>query len=105
MPNIGSGGTAEVTPVYLSALRRSDRFGKRWKSMTKEFDYGDKFGVAIEAIMGQRKVIFGTGTADTDTPKDHGVVTGFFATTGTGRQRPQRTSGTSAELPNRLTPQ
>jgi N4-gp56 family major capsid protein len=99
--NIGASGTAEVTPVYLmGAQALAMVHGKRFKSMTKEFDYGDKFGVAIEAIMGQRKVLFGTGTADTDTPKDHGVVTGFFATTGAGTANGLNSStGTSAELP------
>src|SRR5574341_45861 len=81
--NLGDSATTEVTPVYLmGAQALAMVHGKRWKSMTKEFDYGDKYGVAIESIMGIRKVIFGTGTGDTDDLKDHGVVTGFFATTG-----------------------
>lgn len=81
--NLGDSATTEVTPVYLlGAQALALVHGKRWKSMTKEFDYGDKYGVAIESIMGIRKVLFGTGTGDTDDLKDHGVVTGFFATTG-----------------------
>jgi len=82
-PNIGNGGTAEVTPVYLcGAQALAVAYAKRWKSKTEEFDYGDKHGIAIESIMGVRKVLFGTGSGDTDDLKDHGVVTGFFATTG-----------------------
>jgi hypothetical protein len=100
-PNIGSGGTAEVTPVYLcGAQALGIVFGKRWKTMTKEFDYGDKYGVATECIMGVRKLIFGTGTSDTSNPKDNGVVTGFFATTGTATTNGvNATTGTAAELP------
>lgn len=82
--NLGNGGTTEVTPVYLcGAQALAVAYAKRWKSVTEEFDYGDKYGVAIEAIYGVRKIIFGSGAGDTDDLKDHGVVTGFFATTGT----------------------
>jgi N4-gp56 family major capsid protein len=81
--NLGASATTEVTPVYLcGAQALGYALGKRWRSMTKEFDYGDKFGVAIEAIMGINKLRFGTGSADTDDQKDHGVVTGYAATTG-----------------------
>jgi hypothetical protein len=98
--NIGNGGTTEVTPVYLlGAQALAMVHGKRFKSMTKEFDYGDKFGVAIEAIMGIRKVLFGTGVGDTDDLKDHGVVTGYAATTGAGTANGLNAStGTSAEV-------
>jgi N4-gp56 family major capsid protein len=82
--NLGASGTAEVTPVYLcGAQALAVAYAKRWKSVTEDFDYGDKAGVAIEAIYGVRKIIFGSGSGDTDDLKDHGVVTGFFATSGT----------------------
>ncbi|MES2295216.1 MAG: DUF4043 family protein [Pseudomonadota bacterium] len=82
-PNLGNSATTEVTPVYLcGAQALSYALAKRWKSATQEFDYGDKVGTAIESIYGIRKNLFGTGTGDTDDLKDHGVVTGFFATTG-----------------------
>lgn len=75
--------SAEVTPVYLcGAQALAVAYAKRWKTVTEEFDYGDKYGVAVDGIYGVRKIIFGTGTADTDDLKDNGVVTGFFATTG-----------------------
>lgn len=81
--NIGDSGTAEVTPVYLlGAQALGHGLAKRWVSVTQEFDYGDKHGVATESIYGVNKLRFGTGTTDTDDYKDHGVVTGFFATTG-----------------------
>jgi len=54
-------------------------YAKRWTSQTKTFDYGDKYGVATESIYGIKKLEFGTGAGDTDTPKDNGVVTGWFA--------------------------
>lgn len=82
--NLGASATTEVTPVYLcGAQALAIAWGRRWKTVTEEFDYGDKHGVAIDGILGVRKIIFGTGTGDTDDTKDHGVVTGFFATTGT----------------------
>ena len=82
--NLGSGGTVEVTPVYLcGAQAAAIAYAKRWKTVTEEFDYGDKYGVAVDGIYGVRKIIFGSGAADTDDLKDNGVVTGYFATTGT----------------------
>jgi N4-gp56 family major capsid protein len=82
--DLGAGGTTEVTPVFLlGAQAIAQASCKRWTSRTEEFDYGDKVGVAVETIIGIRKTIFGTGTGDTDDLKDYGVVTGYFATTGT----------------------
>lgn len=81
--NIGASGTTEVTPVYLcGAQALAIAYAKRWRTKTEEFDYGDKYGVAVDGIYGVRKVIFGSGTGDTDDLKDNGVVTGYFATTG-----------------------
>jgi N4-gp56 family major capsid protein len=92
--NIGDGGTAEVTPVYLmGAQALAHAWCKRWKTATEQFDYGDKHGVAVEAIQGIRKIVFGTGSGDTDDLKDNGVATGFFATTGTATH-----SGSAAEV-------
>lgn len=86
-PIYGGLGTssANVTPVYLcGAQALAVAWARRWKTVTEEFDYGDKYGVAIDGIYGIRKLIFGTAAgADTTTPKDYGVVTGFAATTGT----------------------
>lgn len=75
----------EVTPVYLcGAQALAVAYAKRWKTVTEEFDYGDKYGVAVDGIYGVRKIVFGKGAGDTDDLVDHGVVTGFFATTGKG---------------------
>lgn len=81
--NLAATGTVEVTPVYLcGAQALAVAYAKRWRTITEEFDYEDKYGVAIDGIYGVRKILFGTGSGDTDDLKDHGVVTGFFATTG-----------------------
>ncbi len=97
--NIGNGATAEVTPVYLmGAQALAHAYAKRWVTKEETFDYGDKEGVAVETIVGIRKMIFGTGTGDTSDLKDHGVVTGFFATTGAATANGLNGSGTSAEV-------
>lgn len=97
--NIGN-SNAEVTPVYLCGAQAvAYAYGRRFKTITKVFDYEDKAGIAIDGIYGVRKIIFGTSaTSDTGDLKDHGVVTGFFATTGAGTANGlNATSGTSAE--------
>jgi N4-gp56 family major capsid protein len=72
--------TIQVGPVILCGAQAvGAAYAKRWTSQTKTFDYGDKFGVATESIYGIKKLEFGTGANDTDTPKDNGVVTGWFA--------------------------
>ncbi len=83
--NLGNGATTEVTPAYLcGAQALAIAYAKRWKSVTEIFDYGDKHGVAVETIIGVRKVLFGSGAGDTDDLKDHGVVTIYSATTAAG---------------------
>lgn len=78
--DVGNGATVDVSPVYLCGAQALGLgWGKRWRSVTELFDYQDKYGVAIEAIMGIEKLTFGTGAGDTDDLKDHGLVTGFFA--------------------------
>jgi N4-gp56 family major capsid protein len=76
---VGAGGIV-VAPVYLlGAQAIGYAVAKRWQSKTKEFDYGDKFGAAIDAIDGFEKLTYGSGAADTDDQKDNGIVSGFFA--------------------------
>jgi hypothetical protein len=82
VPGIGftTNGTIECAPVYLcGAQALAIVYGKRWSTITKTFDYGDKYGIAIEGILGVRKIQFGTGANDLDNLKDNGVVTGWFA--------------------------
>ena len=83
--NFGAVGASSATVVgaYLCGAQAvGTAYAKRWRSRTEEFDYGDKYGVAIDAIYGIEKMKFGSGTGDTDDLKDHGVVTGYFATLG-----------------------
>tara|TARA_R110000824_G_scaffold32872_2_gene105974 strand:+ start:4450 stop:5544 length:1095 start_codon:yes stop_codon:yes gene_type:complete len=75
--------SATVSPVYLcGAQALGHAWAKRPKSVTETFDYGDKFGVAVEQWYGIEKLIFGAGSGDTDDPKDHGVVTAYVAAAG-----------------------
>lgn len=67
-------------PVILCGAQAvGAAYAKRWTSQTKTFDYGDKYGIATESIYGIKKLEFGTGSGDTDTLKDNGIVTGWFA--------------------------
>lgn len=82
IPNYSGVGASsiDVSPVYLCGAQALGMgWAKRWKSVTEEFDYGDKHGVAIESIMDIEKLTYGSGSGDTDDLKDHGVATGFFA--------------------------
>lgn len=51
----------------------------RPNTVTEEFDYKDKQGVAVREVLNVEKMIFGSGSGDTDDLKDHGMVTGWFA--------------------------
>lgn len=82
MPVISGVGASsiDVAPVFLlGAQAIGYAVARRWKSFSKEFDYGDKVGSAIDAIDAFGKIRFGTGSADTDDTKDAGMVTGYFA--------------------------
>lgn len=73
-------GSIDVAPVYLcGAQNLAIGWAKRTTSKTQVFDYGDKYGIAIEEIRGISKLIFGSGASDTADLKDHGQVTGWFA--------------------------
>lgn len=75
--------SARVVGAYLCGAQAiGAAYARRWRSQTEEFDYGDKYGVEISALYGIEKMRFGSGTADTDDYKQHGVVTGYFATAG-----------------------
>lgn len=64
----------------LGAQALATAYGKRWRSRTKEFDYGDKYGVAVDAIYDCGKMQFGKSSgSDTGDLVDHGIVTGYFA--------------------------
>ena len=76
----GEGDSSTVVPAFLCGAQAiGAAYARRWKSTTETFDYGDKHGVEISAIYGIGKMVFGTGAGDRDDLKDHGVVTGWFA--------------------------
>lgn len=79
----GDSGTVEVGCAFLcGAQALGAAYAKRWQSKQQDFDYGDKRGVAIEAIYNIGKMQFGSNaTSERGDLKDHGVVTGYFATT------------------------
>ncbi|MCP5086483.1 MAG: N4-gp56 family major capsid protein [Rhodobacteraceae bacterium] len=81
MPILAEGAAGiDVSPVYFCGAQAFGvGFGKRWESVTEEFDYGDKHGVATRAWYGVDKLTFGSGSGDTDDLKDNGMVTGYFA--------------------------
>jgi len=77
-------GAIDVAPVYLlGAQAIGMAWAKRWRSRTKDFDYGDKYGIAMDGIYGVKKLFFGTGVdedeEDMSDAKQHGVLTGYFA--------------------------
>jgi len=80
LTGLGAAGTTTVVPAFLCGAQAiGTAYARRWRSKTEEFDYGDKHGVEISAIYGIGKMVFGSGVGDRDDLKDHGVVTGFFA--------------------------
>ncbi len=76
----GSSGAA-VAPVYLCGAQAVGlAWAQRTKSTTNVTDYDFLHGVGVQEIRRVEKLRFGTAVgADTTTPKDHGIVTGFFA--------------------------
>jgi len=79
LSGVGDSGI-DVAPGYLCGAQA---LGIGWAKMTtskqKEFDYGDKIGVAIEEIRGIEKLHFGSGSTDTADVKQNGVVTVYTA--------------------------
>jgi N4-gp56 family major capsid protein len=72
----------DVDPVYLcGAQALGIAWAQRTKTTTNVRDYGFLHGTGIQEIRGIHKLRFGSGADDTDDPKDHGVVTGFFSGT------------------------
>lgn len=75
----GSAG-ASVSPVYLCGAQAVGlAWSQRTKTTTDTDDYGFLHGVGVQEIRRVEKLRFGTGASDLTTPKDHGIVTGFFA--------------------------
>lgn len=76
----GSGGVS-VSPVYLCGAQAVGvAWAQRTKSTTDTDDYGFLHGVGVQEMRAVKKLRFGSDpSVDTTTPKDHGIVTGFFA--------------------------
>lgn len=79
LTGVGNGGI-DVGPVYLCGKQAMVYgIGKRWRTLTKKFDYEDKYGVAVEEISGLFKTQYGSGPNDRDNLVDHGIVSGWFS--------------------------
>jgi hypothetical protein len=80
LTGVGAGGI-DVGGVFLCGAQALGLgIALPWQTREKkEDDYGNEQGIGIVTIDGLNKLTFGTGTNDTDTPKQHGVVTGYFA--------------------------
>lgn len=85
IPEIGiltgvGAGAIDVGPAYLcGAQALGVAWAQRTKTTTQVRDYGYRNGVGVQEMRGIEKLIFGSGSGDTDDLKDHGMVTGFFA--------------------------
>jgi N4-gp56 family major capsid protein len=72
-------GGGDAAPCYLcGAQAMAQVWAKRPETVDETFDYKRKTGLAIKQWYKVEKLRFGTGQTDTDDPKDHGVVTGWF---------------------------
>jgi N4-gp56 family major capsid protein len=78
---IETSSTVDVGPCYLcGAQALGIAWAKRPQSIEEQFDYKDKQGYAIRQWYNVAKLQFGTDAAsDTGDLKDHGLVTGWFA--------------------------
>jgi uncharacterized protein DUF4043 len=76
----GAGGTTLVQPAYLLGTQAiAYAIAQRTKMITQERDYGAKKGAGYQFIDAVAKIYFGAGAADATTPKQNGVVTGYYA--------------------------
>jgi len=73
-------GAIDVAPCFLcGAGAVAMAWAKRPQTIEEEFDYKDKQGIAVRQWYEIVKMSYGTGSGDTDDQKDHGIVTGWFA--------------------------
>jgi hypothetical protein len=73
-------GTIQVGPVYLmGAQALAMAWARRSRTVTKTFDYDDKWGVEMSEIRGMDKIRFAYNDSDDTHTKDAGMVTGWFA--------------------------
>lgn len=76
-----SSSGVNIEPCYLCGAQAVGlAWSQRTKSTTDIDDYEFLHGVGVQEIRRVEKLRFGTvAGADTTTPKDHGIATGFFA--------------------------
>jgi len=81
LPDVSGSGGVAIEPVYLCGAQAVGcAWAQRTKSTTDTDDYEFLHGVGVQEIRRIEKLRFGTAPgADTTTPHDHGVFTGFFA--------------------------
>ena len=79
LTGVGAGSIDVARCSLLGAQAIGVGYGKRWRTRTKEFDYGDKYGIAVDGIYGVKKMLFGSGSTDTADTLDHGICTGYFS--------------------------
>ena len=70
----------DVAPCYLlGAQALGMAWAKRPTTVAEDFDYGRRHGLSIQQYYEIDKLRFGSGSTDTADLKDHGVLTGYFA--------------------------
>lgn len=82
IPSLGAVGasSAVVRPCYLcGAQALGMAWAKRPETVEEMFDYKRAVGIGITQWYKVDKMRFGSGETDTADTKDHGVVTGYFA--------------------------
>jgi len=77
---VAVGNTVQASPIFLCGAQAVGvAYAQRSRTVTKDFDFDSKYGVAVEEIRGIGKMRYGTGAGDTDTPCDYGVFTTWLA--------------------------
>ena len=75
-----SGSSAATVQGFLcGAQALGIAWAMRPQTVEEEFDYKRAVGLGIKQWYKVEKMRFGSGSTDTDDLKDHGVVTGYFA--------------------------
>lgn len=76
----GAGGTTSVAPAYLvGAQAMGYAVALRSKVIEDTDDYGEVNGAGVKMLDQVAKLYFGAGATDTMTPRQNGVVTGYYA--------------------------
>lgn len=76
----GDSGSTKVAPAYLlGAQAIAYAVALRSKMIKDVDDYEEVKGAGIKMLDGVAKMYFGSGPDEADNPKQHGVVTGYFA--------------------------